>query len=264
MATYIKTLKEDNGDITYPQTVGGAVLLSGGTDLESELNDKATVAAVNNKIDLGDVQSTDMTANSVTTNAITDLNVTTAKLANGAVTGVANNASVIGTAKLALDTVGTPNLRDDSVTMAKMNYTGYGVFARDNTDGSQTYSSNTVTVAKVPNQIVQEIGCTYNSNNGQFTITQPGIWILTGGGRCAINTAMTGNVRISINGDTAALMGATGYANSSTAATCNGTVAWVGYLAANDVVELRIQASGSMTNNTAKQQHIEGVCIMPA
>lgn len=30
MATYIKTLKEDNGDITYPQTKAGAVLLDNG------------------------------------------------------------------------------------------------------------------------------------------------------------------------------------------------------------------------------------------
>lgn len=44
MATYIKTLKEDNGDITYPQTVGGAVLLTGGNDLETTLAAKANTA----------------------------------------------------------------------------------------------------------------------------------------------------------------------------------------------------------------------------
>ena len=38
MATYIKTLKEDNGDITYPQTKAGAVLLNNGSDLETELS----------------------------------------------------------------------------------------------------------------------------------------------------------------------------------------------------------------------------------
>lgn len=37
MATYIKTLKEDNGDITYPQTKAGAVLLTNGSDLETEM-----------------------------------------------------------------------------------------------------------------------------------------------------------------------------------------------------------------------------------
>ncbi len=42
MATYIKTLKEDNGDITYPQTKAGAVLLDSGTDLETELSQYVT------------------------------------------------------------------------------------------------------------------------------------------------------------------------------------------------------------------------------
>lgn len=42
MATYIKTLKEDNGDITYPQTKGSAVLLNNGSDLETELSQYVT------------------------------------------------------------------------------------------------------------------------------------------------------------------------------------------------------------------------------
>lgn len=63
MATYIKTLKEDNGDITYPQTVGGAVLLSGGGDIESALTAKADQTAVDNKISMGDVQGSDLSAN---------------------------------------------------------------------------------------------------------------------------------------------------------------------------------------------------------
>lgn len=53
---------------------------------------------------------------------IADLGVTTAKIANGAVTGVANDATVIGSAKLALNTVGTPNLRNKSVTTQKINW----------------------------------------------------------------------------------------------------------------------------------------------
>lgn len=39
MATYIKTLKEDNGDITYPQTKAGAVYTDGGSDVQTELDD---------------------------------------------------------------------------------------------------------------------------------------------------------------------------------------------------------------------------------
>lgn len=38
MATNIKTLKEDNGDITYPQTIAGAVYTSQGSDAQTVLN----------------------------------------------------------------------------------------------------------------------------------------------------------------------------------------------------------------------------------
>ena len=86
MAEYIKTLKEDNGDITYPVTQAGAVLLSGGGDLETTLNAKASQTSVNGKIDIGDVQSTDIVSNAVTTAKIADGNVTTAKIANGSLT----------------------------------------------------------------------------------------------------------------------------------------------------------------------------------
>lgn len=80
MASYIKTLKEDNGDITYPQTLGSAVLLTGGADLETELAGKASAASVAGKIDIGDVQSSDITAGAVTTAKIADGAVTAAKL----------------------------------------------------------------------------------------------------------------------------------------------------------------------------------------
>lgn len=86
MATYIKTLKEDNGDITYPQTKAGAVLLDNGSDLETTLAAKADASTVNQKITVGDVQSTDIVANAVTTAKIADGAVTTSKLANEAVT----------------------------------------------------------------------------------------------------------------------------------------------------------------------------------
>lgn len=62
MASYIKTLKEDNGDITYPQTLGSAVLLTGGADLETELASKADASTVSGKIDMGDVTAADLTA----------------------------------------------------------------------------------------------------------------------------------------------------------------------------------------------------------
>lgn len=80
MASYIKTLKEDNGDITYPQTKGSAVLLDGGSDLESVLAAKADASTVNQKITVGDVQSTDIVANAVTTAKIADNAVTSDKI----------------------------------------------------------------------------------------------------------------------------------------------------------------------------------------
>lgn len=86
MATYIKTLKEDNGDITYPQTKAGAVLLNNGSDLEAVLAAKADASTVNQKITVGDVQSTDIVANAVTSDKLADNAVTTPKIADGAVT----------------------------------------------------------------------------------------------------------------------------------------------------------------------------------
>lgn len=58
----------------------------------------------------------------VSTGAISSQAVTNPKIENGAVNGVENNATAIGTAKLALDTVGTPNLRDKSVTSDKIDF----------------------------------------------------------------------------------------------------------------------------------------------
>ena len=77
MATYIKTLKEDNGDITYPQTKAGAVLLNNGSDLETELSQYVTAE---------DIASTSALTPPVQTNMIANGAVTTGKIANGAVT----------------------------------------------------------------------------------------------------------------------------------------------------------------------------------
>ena len=103
MAEYIKTLKEDNGDITYPVTLASAVSMTGGVDLEATINSKASAASVNNKIDIGDVQSTDIVANAVTTNAINGSAVTAAKLASNAVTTAKIANANVTDAKLAHD-----------------------------------------------------------------------------------------------------------------------------------------------------------------
>lgn len=213
MATYIKTLKEDNGDITYPQTKASAVLLNNNSDLETELANYVTAE---------DIAST----------ADVEHQITTSLIADGA------------------------------VTAPKMNFQGYGRFARDNDGGSQTYSANTQATALLPHSITAESGCTYSS--GTFTITQPGWWLITGGGRCfGGGSAGYGSIRISINGESATVANGTGYATSSVNTTFNSSLAWSGHLAAGDQVTLRISASASMTNNTATQQHLEGVCLMP-
>lgn len=56
MATYIKDLVEDNGDITRPVTEAGAVLLSGGGDLETELTKYVTAE------DIADIAAIDVSA----------------------------------------------------------------------------------------------------------------------------------------------------------------------------------------------------------
>lgn len=71
MATYIKTLKEDNGDITYPQTKAGAVLLNNGSDLETELSQYVTAE---------DIASTSAITPTITTAMIADDAITPAKL----------------------------------------------------------------------------------------------------------------------------------------------------------------------------------------
>ena len=77
MATYIKTLKEDNGDITYPQTKASAVLLANNSDLETELAKYVTAE---------DIASTSAVTPIVTTAMIADDSITEAKIVDEAVT----------------------------------------------------------------------------------------------------------------------------------------------------------------------------------
>ena len=87
MATYIKTLKEDNGDITYPQTKAGAVLLNNGSDLETELSQYVTAE---------DIASTSALTPPVQTNMIADGAVTSAKINWTTLPGSAGATAVSG------------------------------------------------------------------------------------------------------------------------------------------------------------------------
>lgn len=77
MAEYIKTLKEDNGDVTYPVTKSGAVLLDNGSDLETELTNYVTAEDIASVADL---------EHPITTSLIADNAVTTAKIADNTIT----------------------------------------------------------------------------------------------------------------------------------------------------------------------------------
>lgn len=70
MASYIKTLKEDNGDITYPQTLASAVFI-GNSDVETEMG-KYVMAE--------DIASTSALTPVISTSMIQDGAVTAAKL----------------------------------------------------------------------------------------------------------------------------------------------------------------------------------------
>ena len=71
-----------------------------------------------------------------------------------------------------------------------------------------------------------------------------------------------GAVHLRVNGVTMCTSNGTGYASSSVQTTFNGCVHWVGHLDEGDIVDLHITPHSAITNNTAKQQHLEGVCVL--
>lgn len=79
MASYIKTLKEDNGDITYPQTLASAVFTSGGSDVETELTKYVTAE---------DIASTSALSPVVSTSMIQDEAVTADKIDSDVLSGM--------------------------------------------------------------------------------------------------------------------------------------------------------------------------------
>lgn len=87
MATYIKTLKEDNGDIVYPQTTTDAIYTSGGETLETRISKYVTAEDIAQSVaSFGTVTTGMLDDNAITTAKIDDDAVTTAKIDDGAVT----------------------------------------------------------------------------------------------------------------------------------------------------------------------------------
>lgn len=69
--------------------------------------------------------------------------VSSSQIAAGAITGNDNSDTAVGTSKIALTTIGTPNLRDSSVTTAKIN--NLGVTTAKLANGAVTGVTNTAT-----------------------------------------------------------------------------------------------------------------------
>lgn len=90
MATYIKTLKEDNGDITYPQTKAGAVLLNNGSDLETELSQYVTAEDIASTSALTPPVQTNMIANG----AVTSDKINWTTMSNVSSVGASSNTQV--------------------------------------------------------------------------------------------------------------------------------------------------------------------------
>ena len=87
MATYIKTLKEDNGDIVYPQTTTDAIYTTGGETLETRISKYVTAENIASSVASFGTVTTGMIADdAITTAKIDDDAVTTAKINDGAVT----------------------------------------------------------------------------------------------------------------------------------------------------------------------------------
>lgn len=84
MASYIKTLKEDNGDITYPQTLASAVFI-GNSDVETEMG---------KYVKAEDIASTSALTPPVTTGMIADDAVTPSKITSSA---YSTSEQVVGT-----------------------------------------------------------------------------------------------------------------------------------------------------------------------
>lgn len=131
MATYIKTLKEDNGDIVYPQTTTDAIYTTGGETLETRISKYVTAE---------DIAQSVAAFGTVTTGMLADDAVTTAKIDDSAVT----------TAKISDDSITTAKISDGAVTLDKIDSTTlYTVLFSGDSTGTVTLSDSAANYAKL-------------------------------------------------------------------------------------------------------------------
>lgn len=94
--SYIKILKEANGDITYPQTLASAVHTNNGSDVETEMGKYVTAEEIASTSALTPPVQTNMIADgAVTTAKIADESVTAAKLVGGDTSATLANGALV-------------------------------------------------------------------------------------------------------------------------------------------------------------------------
>lgn len=120
MANYIKTLKEDNGDVTYPVTKAGAVYLNNGTDAESKFADCVTA---------DEIAVTSAMAKAVTLKNGNDeiiYPVTNIDSVNGDIPTSKIADSAITSSKLASNSVTNSKILDGTISDSKLDYSTFG------------------------------------------------------------------------------------------------------------------------------------------
>lgn len=179
---------------TFTQGSGSNVTIANGKQGIIFADGAGSGAAVNSILTLsdGDVGTSQLATNAVTTVKITDSNVTTAKIANDAITN----------AKMADDSVGSAELIDNSVSASALNISGNGTSGQYvGSDGDGSFSYITPPVAFLSGMIMPYagtsapsgwlllygqaisrstysdlfavIGVTYGSGNGSTTFNVP-------------------------------------------------------------------------------------------
>lgn len=147
--SYIKILKEANGDITYPQTLASAVHTSGGSDVETEMGKYVTAE---------EIASTSALTPPVQTNMIADEAVTSAKI---------DWSTVVHGTSPASGTINTSSGASINVTIPTQANTNYKVIITE-TDSTGAWSW---IAHRVINKTTTGFTIDLYNNSGQWTAT---------------------------------------------------------------------------------------------